>query len=96
MKTRVQKWGNSFALRIPKSFAAEVGLDRDALVDLSLKGGKLIVEPLPKSPMNLEELLAAVTPRISMLKWTPGLLWAGRIGKLWAMSLNVVMSSGSL
>ena len=62
MKTRVQKWGNSFALRIPKSFAAEVGMDRDALVDLSLKGGKLIVEPLPKSPMNLEELLAAVTP----------------------------------
>jgi antitoxin MazE len=62
MKTRVQKWGNSFALRIPKSFAAEVGLDRDALVDLSLKGGKLIVEPLPKSPMNLEELLAAVIP----------------------------------
>ena len=62
MKTRVQKWGNSFALRIPKSFAAEVGLDRDALVDLSLKGGKLIVEPLPKSPLNLDELLAAVTP----------------------------------
>lgn len=62
MKTRVQKWGNSFALRIPKSFAAEVGLDRDALVDLSLKDGKLIVEPLPKSPLNLDELLAAVTP----------------------------------
>ena len=25
MKTRVQKWGNSLALRIPKSFAAEAG-----------------------------------------------------------------------
>jgi antitoxin component of MazEF toxin-antitoxin module len=26
MKTRVQKWGNSLALRIPKSFAMEAGL----------------------------------------------------------------------
>ena len=25
MKTRVQKWGNSLALRIPKSFAEEAG-----------------------------------------------------------------------
>ena len=30
MKTRVQKWGNSLALRIPKSFAAEAGLHADA------------------------------------------------------------------
>lgn len=29
MKTCVQKWGNSLALRIPKSFAAEVGLAGD-------------------------------------------------------------------
>jgi antitoxin MazE len=62
MKTRVQKWGNSLALRIPKSFAAEVGLDRDALVELSLRDGKLIVEPLPESPPSLNELLATVTP----------------------------------
>ena len=62
MKARVQKWGNSLALRIPKTFAAEVGLDRDALVDLSLRDGKLIVEPLPKPPLSLDELLAAVTP----------------------------------
>jgi antitoxin MazE len=62
MKARVQKWGNSLALRIPKSFAVEVGLDRDALVELSLRDGKLIVEPLPKSPLSLDDLLAAVTP----------------------------------
>ena len=29
MKTRIQKWGNSLALRIPKSFANEVGLEQD-------------------------------------------------------------------
>ena len=30
MKSRVQKWGNSLALRIPKSFAVEAGLARTA------------------------------------------------------------------
>ena len=37
MKTRVQQWGNSLALRIPKSFAAEAGLRPNAAVELSLK-----------------------------------------------------------
>ncbi|MBM4433184.1 MAG: AbrB/MazE/SpoVT family DNA-binding domain-containing protein, partial [Chloroflexi bacterium] len=35
MKTRVQKWGNSLALRIPKSFANEVGLQRETSVEVS-------------------------------------------------------------
>ena len=39
MKTRVQKWGNSLAVRIPKSFAAEVGLHEDAAVELSVAKG---------------------------------------------------------
>ena len=36
MKTRVQKWGNSLALRIPKSFATEAGLCENTAVDLSV------------------------------------------------------------
>jgi antitoxin MazE len=35
MKTRIQKWGNSLALRIPKSFAAESHLEQGMLVDVS-------------------------------------------------------------
>jgi antitoxin MazE len=61
MKTRIQKWGNSLALRIPKSFAVEIGLDLDAIVDVSLVDGKLIVTPLPASAITLEQLLAGVT-----------------------------------
>ena len=33
MKTRVKKWGNSLALRIPKSFAAEAGLRAHGAVE---------------------------------------------------------------
>jgi antitoxin MazE len=61
MKTRIQKWGNSLALRIPKSFALETGLDQDALVDVALVDGKLIVTPLQRSFFSLEQLLADIT-----------------------------------
>ncbi len=61
MKTRVQKWGNSLALRIPKSFAAEVGLDSNSSVEMSLRDGKLIVFPSEKAKFNLKQLLAQVT-----------------------------------
>ncbi len=62
MKTRVQKWGNSLALRIPRSFAAEVGLEQETPVELSLADGKLVIAPMAKSRRSLEELLARVTP----------------------------------
>ncbi len=61
MKTRVQKWGNSLALRIPKSFADEVGLQKEAPVDLSLADGKIVVTPVTKSQLTLEQLLSKVT-----------------------------------
>jgi antitoxin MazE len=46
MRVRVQKWGNSLALRIPKSFATETALDSGAEVDLTLEDGRLVVTPL--------------------------------------------------
>src|SRR5215211_5148478 len=61
MKTRVQKWGHSLALRIPKSFATEAGIGQDAVVDITLVDGKLIVTPLTPSRFTLEHLLATVT-----------------------------------
>ena len=61
MKTRVQKWGNSLALRIPKSFAREVGMDNETTVEMSLVDGKLVVSPVVKPKPTLEDLLAQVT-----------------------------------
>jgi antitoxin MazE len=61
MITRVQKWGNSLALRIPKSFAAEVGLQTDSSVEVTLADGKLIIAPIVKSKLTLKQLLAQVT-----------------------------------
>ncbi len=61
MRTRVQKWGNSLALRIPKSFATEVGLQRESSVEVSLVNGKLVITPVAKPKLTLKQLLAKVT-----------------------------------
>ena len=61
MKTRVQKWGNSLALRIPHSFAKETQIEHDTLVELSLEGGRLVIAPIRQPKMTLEQLLANVT-----------------------------------
>lgn len=61
MHTKVQKWGNSLAVRIPKAFALSVGLVSDSLVDVTLVEGKVVVTPLPPAPLTLDRLLAGVT-----------------------------------
>ena len=63
MKTRIQKWGNSLALRIPKAFADEVGLQRETSVEVSLADGKIVVTPVTKSKLTLEQLLSKVTKK---------------------------------
>ena len=60
MKTRVQKWGNSLALRIPKSFANEVELQRDTSVEVSIANGKIVITPIAKPKLSLRQLLAKV------------------------------------
>lgn len=61
METRVQRWGNSLALRIPKPLADEVGLKDNSPVQLSLHDRQLVIIPLPKPTFNLEALLTQVT-----------------------------------
>ncbi len=60
MQARIQKWGNSLAVRIPKPFALEVGLEQNSLVTVTIEEGKLLLEPI-KPSYSLEELLAGVT-----------------------------------
>ena len=61
MRSRIQKWGNSLALRIPKSFATEIGLQRETSVEMTLANGKLVITPVAKPKPTLKQLLAKVT-----------------------------------
>jgi antitoxin MazE len=63
MKTTVQKWGNSYAVRIPKSFIKEVGLEYRTDVELTLEDGKLVIQPAREETITLDELLAGVTKK---------------------------------
>lgn len=60
MRAKVQKWGNSLALGIPKALALEVGFDRDLEVELFVERGRLVAEPRVTPSYTLEELLAGV------------------------------------
>jgi antitoxin MazE len=72
MKTRVQKWGNSLALRIPKSVAAEAGLRANAAVELSLVEGALVVQPVTPQTLTLDELLRDITDENMPSEWDTG------------------------
>jgi antitoxin MazE len=72
MKARVQKWGNSLALCIPKSFAEEAGLHADEAVELSLVGSTLIVQPLTQQSLTLEQLLHDITDENIPGEWDTG------------------------
>ncbi len=61
MRTKVQRWGNSLAVRIPKIFAEEVGLKDDSPVELRLEKGGLVLEPSASWAPSLDELLEGVT-----------------------------------
>ena len=61
MKTKVQKWGNSLGLRIPKSFAQEINLDDGSLVDIKIEKETIIIKSLSPS-FKLNNLLAKITP----------------------------------
>jgi antitoxin MazE len=63
MHTKIQKWGNSLGLRIPRSFAAEAQVEEGSTVDLSVKNGGLLVRPLRRRKYALSELLKNVTRR---------------------------------
>jgi len=72
MKTRVQKWGNSLAVRIPKAFAAEAGLHADAAVELSLVNGALVMKPITPQLLTLEQLLRGITDENLPGEWDTG------------------------
>ena len=53
----VAKWGNSLALRIPQTIAAQLGIQENSSVSLELDGDRLVI----KRGDTLDDMLAMVT-----------------------------------
>lgn len=63
MKTAVQRWGNSLALRIPRSFAAETKISEGSEVELTIRANSLVVRPVVRQRHRLDDLLKRVNAR---------------------------------
>jgi antitoxin MazE len=63
VQTKIQRWGNSLALRIPRSFAEEAGVGAGSEVDLSIQDGDLIVKSTTRRKYRLKDLLGKITAK---------------------------------
>lgn len=62
MKARIQKWGNSLAVRIPKAVCQQVNLVENSIVELTIEEEKLVVTRAT-TRLTLEEMVAMITPK---------------------------------
>ncbi len=60
MEAKVMKWGNSLALRIPRSVAAEAGVEYGTSVDLEVEDGAMVVRAKREATVSLDQLLRKV------------------------------------
>lgn len=61
MESKIQKWGNSLALRIPKSFADEVNLACGGSVKISERDGGILIMPIHRKKRTLDEMVSGIT-----------------------------------
>jgi antitoxin MazE len=63
MHVRVQKWGNSLALRIPKPLAKDAEVKEGTVLNLAVSEGKVVATPVEQKKLSLRELLAKVNKK---------------------------------
>lgn len=61
MRTKVQRWGNSLAVRIPRSFAQEAHLQENNPVELRVIDGRIVITQVSPPKVTLDDLLARIT-----------------------------------
>ena len=63
MSSKIQKWGNSLALRIPKSYAETLELKEGAGVKIKIVKDKLIISKKKKQEIKLNDLLSGINDK---------------------------------
>jgi antitoxin MazE len=61
MITKVRKWGNSLAVRIPLAVAKETQLHSGATIRLTSHDGQIVIAPVQEQRYRLADLLKGVT-----------------------------------
>ncbi|HPN33381.1 MAG TPA: AbrB/MazE/SpoVT family DNA-binding domain-containing protein [bacterium] len=60
METKIQKWGNSLAVRLPKAFAEQTGIENGSDVQILIQDGKIILVPVKDRAKLLDALLEKI------------------------------------
>jgi len=61
VKSRVQKWGNSLAIRIPKPVALDAGFENGSPVEVLLQDRSVVITRVSPQGFTLAQLLEEVT-----------------------------------
>lgn len=61
MVAKAQKWGNSLAVRLPKSMAEECGIRADSPVEITRQEDCIIIKSAAKKQISLDVLLDGIT-----------------------------------
>jgi antitoxin MazE len=61
MRIRVQKWGNSLVVRIPKPLAEDARVEEGTVLSLAVAEGQVIATPVKKRKQSLQQMLAKVS-----------------------------------
>jgi antitoxin MazE len=57
-ETRIAKWGNSSAIRLPKAMLKELGLKQGETVNVSVENGEAIIRPSRPKKITLEWIIS--------------------------------------
>ncbi len=60
MLAKAQKWGNSLAVRLPKSVSEECGITDGSAVEIVRKHNFIVIKPV-KRKLSLDQLLGQIT-----------------------------------
>ena len=77
MTLKVQKWGNSLAIRIPKGVAKEAHIHEGSTVEFIGEEPSIVVRQPKRPKYSLDELLSKVTPE----NIHPEVDWGPSVGK---------------
>ena len=67
--SRVDQWGTSLAIRIPKPLAKELKLQAGTAVELSAQDGQLTIS---RKELDIEEMISRTTPNNRHEVWDLG------------------------
>jgi antitoxin MazE len=62
METKIQRWGNSLGVRIPRSMAIDAQVEAGSTVDVTLRDGALVLRPV-RPKLDARDLVKAITAR---------------------------------